>query len=145
EGRSKDGCSEVATEETMGQTVVEKIAQRHMKEGPPRPLRAGDFLSVRPAHILTHDNTAAVIKKFNSIGLTAIQDPRQPVFALDHDVQNQSEDNRKKYLAIEAFAQRHNIDFYRAGTGIGHQLMIEKGYVTPGSFVVASDSHANMY
>ena len=33
----------------------------------------------------------------------------------------------------------------RPGTGIGHQIMVEKGYATPGSFVVASDSHSNMY
>ena len=129
----------------MGQTVVEKIAQLHMTEGPDRPLRAGDFLSVRPTHILTHDNTSAVIKKFKSIGIKKIANPRQPVFALDHDIQNQSEDNQKKYRDIEAFARQHSIDFYPAGTGIGHQLMIEKGYVTPGSFVVASDSHSNMY
>ena len=29
--------------------------------------------------------------------------------------------------------------------GIGHQIMVERGYVVPGSFVVASDSHSNMY
>jgi homoaconitate hydratase len=46
----------------MGQTVVEKIAQAHMAEGPQgRPLRAGDFLSVRPHHVMTHDNTAPVL------------------------------------------------------------------------------------
>ena len=37
----------------MGQTIVEKIAQKHMAEGPNRPLRAGDFLSIRPP-TLTH-------------------------------------------------------------------------------------------
>lgn len=116
-----------------------------MAEGPARPLRAGDFLSIRPVHILTHDNTSAVIKKFKSIGADSVHDPRQPVFALDHDIQNQSDDNQKKYRGIEAFAHEHGIDFYPAGTGIGHQVMVEKGYVTPGSFVVASDSHSNMY
>ena len=129
----------------MGQTVVEKIARLNMAEGPARPLRAGDFLSIRPAHILTHDNTSAVIKKFKSIGADSVHDARQPVFALDHDIQNQSDDNQKKYRDIEAFARQHKIDFYPAGMGIGHQMMVEKGYVTPGSFVVASDSHSNMY
>ena len=129
----------------MGQTVVEKIARLNMAEGPARPLRAGDFLSIRPAHILTHDNTSSVIKKFKSIGADSVYDARQPVFALDHDIQNQSEDNQKKYRDIEAFARQHKIDFYPAGMGIGHQMMVEQGYVTPGSFVVASDSHSNMY
>jgi len=116
-----------------------------MTEGPARPLRAGDFLSIRPAHILTHDNTSAVIKKFKLIGADSVHDPRQPLFALDHDIQNHSAENQKKYRDIEVFAREHRIDFYPAGTGIGHQLMVEKGYVTPGSFVVASDSHSNMY
>lgn len=129
----------------MRQTVVEKIAQAHLAEGPQRPLRAGDFISIRPHHIMTHDNTSAVMKKFQGIGAKRIHDPRQPVFALDHDIQNQSEDNQKKYRAIEAFAKQHGIDFYSAGSGIGHQIMVEKGYVVPGSFVVASDSHSNMY
>ena len=46
----------------MGQTVVEKVAQSHMAEGPDRPLRVGDFLSIRPFHVMTHDNTSAVMK-----------------------------------------------------------------------------------
>ncbi len=129
----------------MGQTVVEKIAQAYMAQGPARPLRTGDFLTIRPKHILTHDNTSAVIKKFKAIGATKVHDARQPVFALDHDIQNKSEDNLKKYAAIEAFAREHGIDFFPAGSGIGHQIMCERGYVTPGSFVVASDSHSNMY
>jgi homoaconitate hydratase len=129
----------------MPQTVVEKIAQAHLAEGPKRPLRAGDFVSIRPKHIMTHDNTAAVMTKFKAIGAKKIFDPRQPVFALDHDIQNQDEANQKKYRDIEAFAREHGIDFYPAGTGIGHQIMVERGYVTLGSFVVASDSHSNMY
>ncbi len=129
----------------MGQTVVEKIAQAHMAEGPNRPLAAGDFLAVRPHHVMTHDNTSAVMAKFEGIGASRIADPRQPVFALDHDIQNQSEANLGKYRAIEAFATEHGIDFHPAGAGIGHQLMCEGGYVVPGSFVVASDSHSNMY
>ncbi len=31
----------------------------------------------------------------------------------------------------------HGIDFYPAGTGISHQVMVEQGYVVPGALVVA--------
>ena len=129
----------------MPQTIVEKIAQTHLAEGPKRPLRTGDFLSIRPHHVMTHDNTSAVMSKFKGIGAKKIHDPKQLVFALDHDIQNKDEANQKKYRAIEAFAKEHNVDFYPAGSGIGHQIMVERGYVVPGSFVVASDSHSNMY
>lgn len=129
----------------MGQTIVEKIAQKHMAEGPNRSLRAGDFLSIRPHRCMTHDNTSAVMSKFKGIGAKNVKDPRQLTYALDHDIQNQGESNLKKYRAIEAFAKEHGVDFYPAGSGIGHQIMVERGYVVPGSFVVASDSHSNMY
>jgi homoaconitate hydratase len=129
----------------MPQTIVEKIAQGHMADGPKRPLRAGDFVSIRPSHVMTHDNSSAVMSKFKAIGATKIYNPKQLVFALDHDIQNHDEANLKKYRSIEAFANVHGIDFYPAGSGIGHQIMIERGYVVPGSFVVASDSHSNMY
>ena len=129
----------------MSQTIVEKIAQSHMTEGPKRPLRAGDFVWIRPFHLMTHDNTSAVMSKFKAIGAKRIRDPKQLVFALDHDIQNQDEATLKKYRSIEAFAKEHGIDLYPAGTGIGHQIMVERGYVVPGSFVVASDSHSNMY
>ncbi len=129
----------------MGQTIVEKIAQAHLADGPDRPLRAGDFVSIRPRHVMTHDNTSAVLKKFKAIGATRVQDPHQLVFALDHDIQNKEDSNLAKYRAIEAFAKEQGVGFYPAGSGIGHQIMVEKGYVVPGSFVVASDSHSNMY
>ncbi|MCJ7630497.1 MAG: aconitase family protein, partial [Longimicrobiales bacterium] len=116
----------------MSQTVVEKIAQAHLTEGPNRPLRTGDVISLRPRHILTHDNTAAVMEKFKSIGALAIHDPEQPVFALDHDIQNTSQRNLAKYQSIKEFAAVHDINFYPAGTGIGHQVMVSMGYVLPG-------------
>jgi len=37
------------------------------------------------------------------------------------------------------------VDFYPAGRGIGHQIMVEEGYAWPNTLSVASDSHANMY
>jgi homoaconitate hydratase len=130
----------------MGQTIVEKVARSHLAGGPgDRPLAAGDFVTIRPRHVLTHDNSAPVMKKFKAIGATRVFDPTQPVFALDHDIQNTSDENLAKYGEIETFARDQGIDFYPAGTGIGHQVMIEGQYAVPGAFVVASDSHANMY
>ncbi len=130
----------------MPQNVIEKIAQRFaVGLEPGHVVRAGDYVSIRPAHVLTHDNTSAVMPKFASLGAGRVADPRQPVFALDHDIQNRSEANLAKYARIEAFARQHGIDFYPAGRGIGHQIMCEEGYAWPGTLVVASDSHANMY
>jgi homoaconitate hydratase len=127
-------------------TLVEKIATAHavgLEAG--EVARSGDFITIRPRHIMTHDNTSAVMGKFRTIGASRIHDPRQPVFAIDHDIQNTSSGNLGKYAAIEAFAREQGVDFYPAGTGISHQVMVEQGYVTPGSMVVGSDSHSNLY
>src|SRR6266581_2205978 len=130
----------------MGLTLVEKIAARHADElAPGTAVHAGDFISIRPRHVMTHDNTGAVIPKFKQIGATAIADPAQPVFAIDHDIQNVTPKNLEKYAKIQAFAGEHGIDFYPPGTGISHQVMVEQGYVVPGALVVASDSHSNLY
>jgi homoaconitate hydratase len=130
----------------MGLTLVEKIAARHADGlAPGAVVRSGDFISIRPRHVMTHDNTGAVIPKFKQIGATKIADSAQPVFAIDHDIQNTSPENLAKYAKIEAFAAEHGIDFYPPGTGISHQVMVEQGYVVPGSMVVASDSHSNLY
>lgn len=132
-------------------TAIEKIASRHAEGLPPGvSARSGDFLIVRPGHVMTHDNTGAVIPKFKEIfkhaGVTPrVHDPHQPVFAIDHDIQNTTPENLGKYARIEAFANEYAIDFYPAGTGISHQVMVEQGYVTPGSMVVGSDSHSNLY
>ena len=129
-----------------GQTVVEKIAERHSTEGAAgRPLHAGDFVTLRPRHVMTHDNTAPVMEKFAGFGLARVRDPHQPVFVLDHDIQNTSAANVAKYRSIETFAREQGIDFWPAGSGIGHQVIVEQIYARPGGLVVASDSHANMY
>jgi homoaconitate hydratase len=130
----------------MGLTLVEKIAARHADGLPSGAVvRAGDFVSIRPRHVMTHDNTAAVMPKFRQIGATAIADPGQPVFAIDHDIQNTTPKNLEKYAKIEAFAREQGVDYYPPGTGISHQVMVEQGYVVPGALVVASDSHSNLY
>lgn len=94
---------------------------------------------------MTHDNTWPVALKFMSMGATKVNKPKQMVFTLDHDVQNTSPTNLAKYDKIEAFAKQQGIDFYPAGRGIGHQIMVEEGYAWPGTMAVASDSHSLHY
>jgi len=94
---------------------------------------------------MTHDNSWPVALKFMSIGATEIYNKKQIVMTLDHDVQNLTESNLKKYRQIEEFAKKQGVVFYPAGRGIGHQIMVEEGYAWPGTVAVASDSHSNMY
>ena len=130
----------------MAQTLIEKIVQSHaVNLDVGHEVKSGDLISIKPAHIMTHDNTGAVMGKFKAIGATKMANPRQPVFTLDHNVQDKSDENLKKYAAIEKFGKDMGVDFYPAGRGIGHQVMCEEGYAWPGTMAVASDSHSNMY
>jgi homoaconitate hydratase len=130
----------------MPQTLVEKIAQKYATGIEiDHEVHSGDYIMIQPAYVMTHDNTGAVIPKFKSIGATKLFNSRQVVHTLDHDIQNKSVKNLKKYKKIEEFSKSMGADFYPAGRGIGHQIMCEEGYAFPGTMAVASDSHSNMY
>ena len=135
------------TQPKTPQTLTEKIVQRYavgLPEG--KLVRAGDYISLAPHRCMTHDNSWPVILRYMSMGASKLHDKTQLVMTLDHDVQNKSESNLKKYKQIEEFAKAQGIlDFYPAGRGIGHQIMVEEGYAWPGTLSVASDSHSNMY
>ncbi|QPG74548.1 mitochondrial Homoaconitase [Brettanomyces nanus] len=129
-----------------GQNVIEKIVQDYSVDLPKGKLvHSGDYVTIKPAYVMTHDNSWPVAMKFMGLGAKKVHNNRQIVNALDHDVQNKSEKNLTKYRNIEYFAHEQGIDFYPAGRGIGHQIMIEEGYAFPGTLTVASDSHSNTY
>ncbi|WLF80631.1 mitochondrial Homoaconitase [Lodderomyces elongisporus] len=135
----------------QGQNLTEKIVQRFAilpatADGSQQKLvHSGDYVTIKPQHCMSHDNSWPVATKFMGLGAKKVKDNRQIVNTLDHDVQNKSEANLKKYENIAKFAKSQGIDFYPAGRGIGHQIMIEEGYAFPGNLTVASDSHSNTY
>lgn len=138
--------SSLKTSSKVPQTLTEKIVQQYALGLPKdKYVKSGDYVTIAPHHCMTHDNSWPVALKFMSIGASKLKDPKQIVMTLDHDVQNKSEKNLTKYRQIEEFAKKQGVDFYPAGRGIGHQIMVEEGYAWPGTMVVASDSHSNIY
>lgn len=128
------------------QNLTEKIVQKYAVNLPPnKVVHTGDYVTIKPAHCMSHDNSWPVATKFMGLGAKKVKDNRQIVCTLDHDVQNKTEKNLTKYANIEKFAKEQGIDFYPAGRGIGHQIMIEEGYAFPLNLTVASDSHSNTY
>ena len=54
----------------MSQNLIERIVQRFaVGLDADHLVRAGEYVSIRPAHVLTHDNTSAVIPKFTSLSV----------------------------------------------------------------------------
>ncbi|KAF3804411.1 Homoaconitase [Colletotrichum gloeosporioides] len=128
------------------QTMTEKIVQNYsVGLAPGKKVRTGDYVTLQPHKIMTHDNSWPVALKFMGLGATKLHDKDQVILTLDHDVQNKSDGNLKKYRLIEEFGKKHGTFFSGAGDGIGHQIMVENGFAWPGTVTVASDSHSNMY
>ena len=99
----------------MVQTLTEKIAQRFAAGLNERQLvRCGDYISIRPAYVMTHDNTSAVIPKFKSIGAVKVTNRRQIVFTLDHNIQDKSKKTLEKYGKIKSFTSEMGIYLYPA-------------------------------
>ena len=47
------------------QTIIEKVVQKYavgLPEG--KFVKAGDYVMIRPEHVMTHDNTGPVVSKF---------------------------------------------------------------------------------
>ena len=138
--------SSIKASRSVPQTLTEKIVQQYsVGLAEDKFVKSGDYVTISPYRCMTHDNSWPVALKFMSIGASRLHDSKQIVMTLDHDVQNKSEKNLQKYRQIEDFAKHQGVEFYPAGRGIGHQIMVEEGYAWPGTLVVASDSHSNMY
>lgn len=62
---SRRRLATVAERRKVPQTVIEKIVQKYAVGLPAGKLvKAGDYVMIRPEHVMTHDNTGPVISKF---------------------------------------------------------------------------------
>jgi 3-isopropylmalate/(R)-2-methylmalate dehydratase large subunit len=127
----------------MGLTFAEKVLAG--KAGLDHVV-PGQIVTVRPDRLLTHDNTAAIARKFASIGVRRLADPSRSVIVLDHVVPAADETYARNHKEIREFVSEQGITaFYDVGEGICHQVMPEKGHVWPGGLIVGSDSHTTTH
>lgn len=128
----------------MGKTFAEKVLAKKAGLAEVAP---GQIVTVKPEHLLTHDNTSAIVgkvaKDLETYGLVS-QD--LPVIAIDHVVPAVDEKTAIGHQQIRAFAKAYGVKhFFDVGEGVCHQLMVEKGLALPGMLLLGSDSHTCMY
>ncbi|OQX55919.1 MAG: 3-isopropylmalate dehydratase large subunit [Candidatus Aminicenantes bacterium 4484_214] len=126
----------------MGQTFSEKLLGS--KAG--QKVKAGDIVTVSPDRILSHDNTAAIIKNFRELGLKHLPHPERLVVILDHVVPASSEKYALNHKIIREFVKEQKINnFFDVNYGICHQVLTEQGLAAPGKLIIGADSHTTTY
>lgn len=127
----------------MGMTFAQKILAA--KAGLDS-IDVGQIVEIEPDVCLSHDNTAAIAKKFAKIGVDVVKDPDKFVIVLDHTVPASEEKYAQNHKEIREFVQMQGIRrFFDAGVGICHQVLPEKGFALPGRLILGSDSHTTTY
>jgi homoaconitate hydratase family protein len=128
----------------MGMTFAEKILAKY---GGEKKVVPGQILTVKPDHLLMHDNAAPIISKIQpELKEYGIFSKDLPVIVLDHVIPAAAEKNAVQHKQIREFVKKYKIKhFFDVGNGVCHQIIIEKGLALPGTVVLGSDSHTCSY
>ena len=127
----------------MGQTIAQKILAAHSGND---AVEVGQIVTVTPDYVLSHDNTAAIAKKFEKLPTERVKNPEQPVIVLDHTVPPSTAQYANNHKQIREFVEKNGIvHFYDVGRGICHQVLVEEGFAFPGALILGADSHTTTY
>jgi 3-isopropylmalate/(R)-2-methylmalate dehydratase large subunit len=128
----------------MDMTFAEKLLATYSREQTVVP---GQIVTVHPDHLLTHDNTAAIIQKIKpELETYGIHNKSLSIIVLDHVIPAASEKTATNHQVIREFVKTHKIKhFFDVGTGVCHQIVVEKGLALPGKLLLGSDSHTCSY
>ena len=107
----------------------------------------GEIVDAKVDTVMAHDLTGPLaIEAFKKIGVSKVWDNKKVVIILDHQIPAESVKMAELHKMLRKFAAEQAIRIYDVGEGgICHQVMPEKGYVTPGSLIVGADSHTCTY
>ncbi len=128
----------------MPYTFAQKIL---MKKANLNDVKVNQIVIVKPDHLLTHDNTSAIIGKIEEdLKKYGLISNEMPIIAIDHTVPAVDEKTATGHKKIREFVKNYGIkNFFDVGIGVCHQLVVEKGFAKPGKLILGSDSHTCMY
>jgi homoaconitate hydratase family protein len=128
----------------MAQTFAEKMLAKKSGEEKVVP---GQIVTVKPDHLLMHDNAAPITAKITAeLDEYGVVNPELPIIVLDHVIPAANEKTAVNHQKIREFVNKYGIkNFYDIGEGICHQVVVEKGLGLPGKIILGSDSHTCSY
>ncbi len=128
----------------MSQTISEKILSRVVG----RTVTAGDIVFPEPELIVVHDwyaaNAGSLLDEF---GVTSLHAPEKVMFVTDHEPLAVSPEAATRQARVREIVRRFRVGhFFDVGRGgHGHVFPVEKGFVRPGMYVAAYDTHVPNY
>ncbi len=132
-------------------TLCEKILYAHLRDGEPlRQYSKGtDYVNFSPDRVAMQDATAQMaLLQFMNAGLQRTAVPS--TVHCDHlitadngaspDMQAALAENKEVYEFLRSVSSKYGIGFWKPGSGIIHQIVLEN-YAFPGGMMVGTDSH----
>jgi len=131
-------------------TLTEKILLGHLDQPETQELNPGEsFLMLRPDRVAMQDATAQMaLLQFMSAGKDTTAVPT--TVHCDHlirahvgsekDRQTALKENNEVYDFLQTVSQKYGIGFWKPGSGIIHQVVLEN-YAFPGGMMIGTDSH----
>src|SRR5947209_12646594 len=110
-----------------------------------RAVAQGETVVVDVDRVMSHDTTTPLaIQAFRKLTNGGrVFDSQRSHIVFDHIVPAATIAAATLHRDVRAFAQEQDIGILQEG--ICHQVMPERGYVTPGSVIVGADSHTCTY
>ncbi len=126
-----------------GKTFAEKALARAAGL---REVVAGQIVDAVPDVVLSHDNTAAIVKIFRALGVARVKYPERLAITLDHAVPAPTTQHAQNHAEVRKFVAEQGIaNFFEVGRGICHQVLSEEAIVLPGQLILGADSHTTHY
>ena len=131
-------------------TMSEKLLLAHLDDVGEADLRPGDsYINLRPDRVAHQDVTGQMaILQFMQSGRDRVAVPTtvhcdhliQARVGASSDLQDALNESNEVYQFLESASRRFGMGFWRPGSGIIHQVVLEK-YAFPGSLIIGTDSH----
>lgn len=128
----------------MGHTLAEKILLAHTEADTIAP---GDVVMVDCDVVMTNDISGPMaFRAMERMGATRVFDPEKVVIVPDHFVPAKDERSAALQKHLREWAREQGVAYYELGRGgIEHQVLVEEGWVVPGSVIAGGDSHTCTY
>ena len=124
------------------QTIAEKILSTHSGN----PVYAGDVTMAKVDVVMATDGSGPLTLDFyRKMDGKKVFDPNRVLMVLDHYVPCPNDKVAALHDSMRAFHKAGLCTLFDLGEGICHQLLPEKGYITPGSLAIGGDSHSTTY